>query len=777
MSLEKSLQDTGFAFTPILDGTIHRFDRNGKTGNAWFIGNQYFSSWGDWVTGEKHSEESALALEPGAKEKIEELKANLLQEKKSRQLEAAENARYIWESNKNCFSHPYLTKKKVKAYGLKVSMSGDLIIPIYDSKGELCSLQFISSDGSKRFLPGGKLSGSYYMIGDQESSTVYLCEGYATGASILESLIVEGVGPSACVYIAFNANNLPKVAESLKHWAKEVIICADNDSLTPGNPGVTKAEEALAVLFGSCEANIKVPAFTAQEAESKNTDFNDLHNLHGLEAVKSTLAGVRSIPKEPEPIPVRPNTNVHNGTLKEVLKEIIPLPANVKKTKDGEVKVIPLSQQTLADKILSYFGDTLIREGRDVFKWVDTHWTELDPTDFKFFCIQAAQKLARGSLKNGFADDVYKLVLAHMNAVPFGQSFYKQLPNVCNFLDGTLWLDQRKKKLEFKNHYKSDLITWVLPHEYKAPRPKNPIFETWLERTFQGDPKKEEKIRALKQLGGSCLIPVNPCTGFFFGPAGTGKSTFALICHNFVGEENLSTVSPDEMRDNKQKETMINKRVNINTDIGDGRLDGGLLKRITDKKGISVNRMYKVSIIARLPYLHLFCGNHLPKGIDGISNAMDRRISIIEFKNVLGQGDMRGDYDQEIMDAGPGAVLDFMEEGLRDLVKNGGFYENPGKDILKEWKLENDFVGQFLDEIAQGNIPEIEVKEGAKMRQFEMWNFFERFNGKQAPRISRRMLYKRVRDSFPTVTVHGFDYFSGLKVRGAKDEAPGGQSF
>lgn len=775
MSLEKSLQDTGFAFTPILDGTIHRFDRNGKTGNAWFIGNQYFSSWGDWVTGEKHSEESALALEPGAKEKIEELKANLLQEKKSRQLEAAENARYIWESNKNCFSHPYLTKKKVKAYGLKVSMSGDLIIPIYDSKGELCSLQFISSDGSKRFLPGGKLSGSYYMIGDQESSTVYLCEGYATGASILESLIVEGIGPNACVYIAFNANNLPKVAESLKHWAKEVIICADNDSLTPGNPGVTKAEEALAVLFGGCEANIKVPAFTAQEAESKNTDFNDLHNLHGLEAVKSTLAGVRA-PNTPPPsssLPTTHSIDIHNFS---ALPRITQLGG-----KDKTTPVRP-SQEALARALSDYFGDSILRQENDLFLWSGTHWVHNLGLPTNKDMLHRLRRMIQ-YISKGMCDDRYLngSVNMFMSMCPCAnKNLFAPNPFATPFSDGTVWVNPNKFEVEFiSSHKKEEYLTRVLPYEWQNSTPPSKILLEYLDKVFDGDPDKEGKIKSLQQMAGACLLPCYPHLFFLTGKAGSGKSTIAKLCGLLVTADYLSRVQPATMKDSFGMQPMINKLVNIHTELSVNLMDDSVMKLIEDREPVYVNRKGIQAVYAAIPALHIFCCNTMPRSLDGGQGAYDRRVTLIEFNTQLKEvtkGEYQRDYEQVIFNADRAGVIAWAKQGLIDLVKSKGIYSVPdtSKQATKKWKEESDIVMQFLGAIEAGEIGESGselMRSDASIIQgkilLEKYREFCREN-KIYYQISRNKFYDRMRQLgfVDFLNQDKIMFFHGFGVRG-----------
>lgn len=68
----------------------------------------------------------------------------------------------------------------------------------------------IYPDGFKAFIAGTVKRGGYYLITkDKDPKTadkVILCEGFATGCSVLEHK-----HPNDMVYIAFDASNLPHV--------------------------------------------------------------------------------------------------------------------------------------------------------------------------------------------------------------------------------------------------------------------------------------------------------------------------------------------------------------------------------------------------------------------------------------------------------------------------------------------------------------------------------------------------------------------------------------
>lgn len=182
--------------------------------------------------------------------------------------------------------HLYLVPKGVKSHGLRLADDGRLIVAVRDAAGTLHGLQFIDAVGEKRFLPGTAKKGCYFPIGELKENTLLVCEGYATGASLHEAT-------GAAVAIAFDAGNLMPVAEALrkKYPDLEIIVCADDDHATEGNPGLTKATEAARAVNGK----LAVPSFPDTRGP-KDTDFNDLARLCGPEAVRACIEAAMVVP-------------------------------------------------------------------------------------------------------------------------------------------------------------------------------------------------------------------------------------------------------------------------------------------------------------------------------------------------------------------------------------------------------------------------------------------------------------------------------------------------
>ncbi len=214
------------------------------------------------------------------------------QERKVKYAQAAKEATAIWNNAKPAaLDHEYLIKKQVEPYGLRQTET-DLIVPVIAFNGDIQSLQIIKPDGTKRFFTSGQAGGGSYTLGDiQRENTFYICEGFATGATIHKAT-------GNPVVIAFNTGNLKKVAPIFKekYPDKKIIIAADNDlereKKTGENPGVI-AGKAVAKVIGA--EIIICPV---------ESDFNDLQRIQGLKAVESIFKIKEAVPSEtdkPEP--------------------------------------------------------------------------------------------------------------------------------------------------------------------------------------------------------------------------------------------------------------------------------------------------------------------------------------------------------------------------------------------------------------------------------------------------------------------------------------------
>ncbi|NMF98325.1 toprim domain-containing protein [Aromatoleum toluolicum] len=260
------------------DGQLHRFhmegDKRGRK-NGYYILHQdgrAAGAFGHWKmslrsTWAATSSRLSYAEREAFAELVRAARAKADAERRAEHEARANDARAEWvRAHPANPAHPYLVAKAVKPHNLR-QIRHALIVPLYDAYGLLWNVQRIQANGSKRFRTG-RAGGLFSPIGELANvARLLICEGWATGATLHE----ESGHPVLC---AMNAGNLPPVAMAARTaWpGAELVICADNDRHTPGNPGVTKATEAAKATG----ARLIVPEFPEG---ADGSDYNDLAAL------------------------------------------------------------------------------------------------------------------------------------------------------------------------------------------------------------------------------------------------------------------------------------------------------------------------------------------------------------------------------------------------------------------------------------------------------------------------------------------------------------------
>jgi putative DNA primase/helicase len=300
----KALADAGLRLSgpPIMDGKLRRVpvegDAKGKTSGSYkghldaapcgYIKNWKTAFERRWRAAPDHAVSSAerqAALEHAR----ERAQADEL-EREALRVKAATYAAELMDAARPVTSHPYLTAKRVRAYGLGLSGQGNLLMPLKTVDGTLCNVQKITETGIKTFLRGGQVFGAFHTLGALLSGAVtIICEGYATAATIHEAT-------GQPVVVVCSHGNLLVVARALRlaYPERHFIVAGDNDHQLPlrkdagGNPlpniGKVKAEEAAEAIG----ADLALPSFDAGDT---GTDWNDYASMPGrsLQDVRDSI--------------------------------------------------------------------------------------------------------------------------------------------------------------------------------------------------------------------------------------------------------------------------------------------------------------------------------------------------------------------------------------------------------------------------------------------------------------------------------------------------------
>jgi putative DNA primase/helicase len=290
---EAILDQLGFAPKHIIgDGKIHRFATSisGRDCAGWYkFHDDEFpaGAFGDWRTGEKYKwcAREVHKLSVAERRRLEEVKSERERKEAEERAEAIDGAQKRWlDAVPAKADHPYLARKGIQAHGARQE-NDRLLIPI-KVKGEICSVQSITADGSKKYHYGAPVAGGYYAI-DGDGEKIVICEGFATGATIHEATGLP-------VLVAFTASNVEAVARMVRDDlpCAAIIIAADDDHKTEMdrgfNPGLRTAHKAA----DAAGAVVAVPPFDRGTDGDDPSDWNDFAALRGIEHMKNEFLRV-----------------------------------------------------------------------------------------------------------------------------------------------------------------------------------------------------------------------------------------------------------------------------------------------------------------------------------------------------------------------------------------------------------------------------------------------------------------------------------------------------
>lgn len=186
------------------------------------------------------------------------------EERKKKQEAAARYAQQLIEESE-LSAHPYFERKGFPDERVLVS-DGVALIPMRIGS-TLVGIQRIDADGNKRFLSGQRTSGAQFVFQGGGTDHI-LCEGYATGLSVMAAL--RAMKRPATVHVCFSAGNIPKIASFLGKG----IVVADNDE------------------SGTGERVAKQVGWKYWLSDRVGEDFNDFHQRTNLFTASQSLSKV-----------------------------------------------------------------------------------------------------------------------------------------------------------------------------------------------------------------------------------------------------------------------------------------------------------------------------------------------------------------------------------------------------------------------------------------------------------------------------------------------------
>jgi putative DNA primase/helicase len=602
---------------------------------------------------------------------------------------AATRAADMWSRASTVTVHPYVQRKLIEPEGAR-QLADELLIPLRHGPGALVGLQRIKPDGTKLFLKGSASGGAYTVLGKPDKNgTVVIAEGWATACSIR-------MATEHCVVVAFNSGNLAPVARKIRAALPDarIILAADDDFQTIGNPGITDARKAAREI----NALLAIPVWGPGRGDG--TDFNDLHLAEGLIAVEDCIMKAGS-PDEPTPPsadePPPPEPPDFEPPPDDIPPDEPPGPPD-----DDERMIFSSSPMKTAE----LFHDTLPERGRiihwrgEFYSWDATRYITRDRVyiDQRLYHFMAKCMTLKVHPKTGASEVVaFNPKSSTVNDVAHALRAvcYADLP------EPQVWIEQRPDDVEahqivaFKNGFlhhptrtlspSTDrlFVTSALDFDFT---PEAPPPTEWLKFLHSLWPDDPESISTLAEMFGYLLTDDTSQQKMFMliGPPRCGKGTILRILEALVGYANRVSPSLASLGTQFGLQPLIGKRLAM---ISDARLSGRAdqqpivenLLRISGEDAITIDRKNMTAWSGKMPTRFVLASNELPAFSDA-SSALANRFMPFKFNtSFLGKEDHG--LTARLLKELPGIVI-WALDGLTRLNERGYFQRPHSADEL-----------------------------------------------------------------------------------------------
>ncbi|WP_412459118.1 LPD7 domain-containing protein [Pseudomonas coronafaciens] len=205
-------------------------------------------------------------------------------------------------------AHPYLVRKGIPPTpDLRQTRNGALVVPFFNASGTFKTLQYIPPEGEKFLFKDAPKQEHFLVVGgplDPVNPILY-AEGYATARSL-------NLATGLPVVMTIDAGNMVAVAKVLHQQYPDSrhLFMADFDHAKDVNKGLIMANEAAMAVGGQ----VLYPTFNDAEIARGFTDFNDLHQSRGLDAVREQTAPLIQQHEEVTAMPTDSNTQSPDNT-------------------------------------------------------------------------------------------------------------------------------------------------------------------------------------------------------------------------------------------------------------------------------------------------------------------------------------------------------------------------------------------------------------------------------------------------------------------------------
>lgn len=245
-------------------------------------------------------------------------------------------------------------------------------------------------------------------------------------------------------------------------------------------------------------------------------------------------------------------------------------------------------------------------------------------------------------------------------------------------------------------------VTAVVPNDEEVG-----LWEDALQLFFCGD---QSLIDYVQLICGLCIVGKVYMEAMIiaYGDGRNGKSTFWNVIYKVLGSYS-GNISADALTVNCKRNVkpemaeLKGKRMIIAAELQEGmRLNTSVVKQLCSTDPIFAEKKFKAPFNFEPSHTLVLYTNHLPK-VGASDDGTWRRLIVIPFHaKIQGEADIKN-YTQYLVDNAGGAVLSWLIEGARKIIKANYQITRPQcvLDAIGAYREGNDWLGTFINECCE----------------------------------------------------------------------------
>ena len=319
-------------------------------------------------------------------------------------------------------------------------------------------------------------------------------------------------------------------------------------------------------------------------------------------------------------------------------------------------------------------------------------------------------------------------------------------------------LDLEKFKEVLDKIKNGEIKDWLSLGEQLCPR-IHKAFIDWV---------GHENVRVLYEIIGYTLYPeyVMGISFMLVGDGANGKSTYLKVIKTFLGKNNVSHVSLQELTENRfSRVELVGKLANIFPDLPSKPLKySGIFKALTGRDIIYIDIKHRKGFNYENYAKLIFSANELPK-VNDMTLAFWRRWVIVEFPNRFPNNPnfFRELISQEELDG----LLIMSLLALREVIVKRDF--SIKGDFKEKWLRMTNSVYAFMQDLKNGKIEGYRYIEDPNRRieSSKLYDIYVEYCRKEDynPLNKREFTIEMQRLGFKRKKITGYYYWVGFTVR------------